>query len=151
MVELVEVEDESFETKQVGPEENEDDYYTDTESEISTDDEDEIAEGETFVDRLRALRDIVPPTTRTYISDKVDTTTNFVKKSLFFSGSFLYVISTGALMLGVPWALAFAEEQGVIEMENEMKMREQGTKDIFAEGSTAAQLDASLNQPKPAL
>ncbi len=30
MVELVEVEDESFETKQVGPEENEDDYYTDT-------------------------------------------------------------------------------------------------------------------------
>ena len=30
MVELVEVEDESFETKQPGPEENEDDYYTDT-------------------------------------------------------------------------------------------------------------------------
>jgi import receptor subunit TOM22 len=30
MVELVEVEDESFETKQAGPEENEDDYYTDT-------------------------------------------------------------------------------------------------------------------------
>jgi import receptor subunit TOM22 len=30
MVELVEVEDESFETKQVGPEENDDDYYTDT-------------------------------------------------------------------------------------------------------------------------
>ncbi len=30
MVELVEVEDESFETKQPGPEDNEDDYYTDT-------------------------------------------------------------------------------------------------------------------------
>jgi hypothetical protein len=30
MVELVEVEDESFESKQAGPEENEDDYYTDT-------------------------------------------------------------------------------------------------------------------------
>jgi import receptor subunit TOM22 len=30
MVELVEVEDESFETKQAGPEENDDDYYTDT-------------------------------------------------------------------------------------------------------------------------
>lgn len=30
MVELVEVEDESFETKQPGPSDNEDDYYTDT-------------------------------------------------------------------------------------------------------------------------
>ena len=30
MVELVEVEDESFETKQPGPSDNEDDFYTDT-------------------------------------------------------------------------------------------------------------------------
>jgi len=30
MVELVEVEDESFETKQPGPSDNEDEYYTDT-------------------------------------------------------------------------------------------------------------------------
>lgn len=30
MVELVEVEDESFENKQAGPSDNEDDYYTDT-------------------------------------------------------------------------------------------------------------------------
>lgn len=30
MVELVEVEDESFENKQTGPSDNEDDYYTDT-------------------------------------------------------------------------------------------------------------------------
>lgn len=30
MVELVEVEDESFETKQAGPLEDDDDYYTDT-------------------------------------------------------------------------------------------------------------------------
>lgn len=30
MVELVEVEDESYEQKQAGPSDNEDDYYTDT-------------------------------------------------------------------------------------------------------------------------
>lgn len=29
-------------------------------------------------------------------------------------------------MLGVPWALAFAEEQQMVEMEKEMKMRESG-------------------------
>ena len=36
MVELVEVEDESFETKQAGPSDNEDDYYTDTGKSFTT-------------------------------------------------------------------------------------------------------------------
>lgn len=29
-------------------------------------------------------------------------------------------------MLGVPWALAFAEEQQMVEMEKEMRAREMG-------------------------
>jgi import receptor subunit TOM22 len=101
-----------------------------TDSEISTDDEDEAPDEETLTDRLLALRDIIPPSTRTYISNTVDTTTGWVKSGLFFSGKTLWVISTSALLLGVPWALAFAEEQQVIEMENEMKMREQGTREV---------------------
>lgn len=36
------------------------------------------------------------------------------------------MITTSALILGVPWALAWAEEQQVMEMEKEMKMREMG-------------------------
>ncbi|KAG9231920.1 mitochondrial outer membrane translocase complex, subunit Tom22 [Amylocarpus encephaloides] len=151
MVELIEVEDESFDTKQAGPEENDDDYYTDTDSEISAEDDDEPEE-ETFADRLLALRDIIPPTTRSYISGKADMTAGWIKAGLFFSGKSLWVLSTSALLLGVPWALASAEEQQVIEMENEMKMREQGQKDIFTEGSTAAQVNAQLNPgAKPAL
>jgi import receptor subunit TOM22 len=35
-------------------------------------------------------------------------------------------VSTSALLLGVPWALAFAEEQQMVEMEKEMRMREMG-------------------------
>ncbi|RDL39415.1 uncharacterized protein BP5553_03755 [Venustampulla echinocandica] len=153
MVELVEVEDESFETKQAGPQENEDDYYTDTDSEISTDDEDDIPDEETLADRLAALRDIIPPTTRSYISQKVDTTTSWIKSGIFLSGKTLWIVSTSALLLGVPWALAFAEEQQVVEMENEMKMREQGTREILTpDQSTAAQVSAQLNaQAKPAL
>ncbi|XMA15364.1 hypothetical protein WAI453_008155 [Rhynchosporium graminicola] len=125
MVELVEVEDESFETKQTGPS-DEDDYYTDTDSEISSDDEENVADEETFADRLLALRDIVPPTTRSYIAAKVETATSWVKSGLSFSGKGLWVISTSALLLGVPFALAYAEEQQFIEMEKEMKMREAG-------------------------
>jgi mitochondrial import receptor subunit TOM22 len=41
-------------------------------------------------------------------------------------GKALFVFSTSALLLGVPWALAFAEEQQMVEMEKEMRMREMG-------------------------
>ncbi|KAH8599701.1 mitochondrial outer membrane translocase complex, subunit Tom22 [Bisporella sp. PMI_857] len=120
MVELVEVEDESFENKQAGLSEE-----TTKNSEISSDEDEYPAEDETFTDRIAALRDIIPPTTRSYISGKVDTTTGWIKSSLIFGGKSLWVISTGVLLLGVPWALAFAEEQQMVEMEKEMKAREQ--------------------------
>jgi import receptor subunit TOM22 len=100
-------------------------------SEISTDDEDEIADEETLTDRILALKDIIPPTTRSYIASKVETGTSWIKSGVLFSGKTLWIVSTSALLLGVPWALAFAEEQQVVEMENEMKMREQGTKDVW--------------------
>ncbi|KAJ5050555.1 uncharacterized protein L3040_002432 [Drepanopeziza brunnea f. sp. 'multigermtubi'] len=144
MVELVEVEDESFETRQAGPS-DEDDYYTDTDSEISTDDEDNVADGETFADRIAALRDIVPPTTRSYIASKVETTTSWIKSGLLFSGQTLFVISTSALLLGVPWALAYAEEQQMLEMEKEFKMREAGETLLSGSGGALnAQLDSGV-------
>lgn len=49
-------------------------------------------------------------------------------------GKTLWVLSTSALLLGVPWALAFAEEQQVIEMEKEQKMREMGNEVSFMAG-----------------
>lgn len=33
------------------------------------------------------------------------------------------MVSTSALLLGVPWALAFSEEQQLQEMEREMQMQ----------------------------
>ena len=39
-------------------------------------------------------------------------------------GKTLWVVSTSALLLGVPWALAFSEEQQVQEMEREMRMQQ---------------------------
>lgn len=89
-------------------------------SSVASDDED-LPE-ETFVDRVYALRDIVPPTTRTKISTTVSTVTSYTKGSLWFGGKALWVISTSALLLGVPWALAYAEEQQFVEMEKEQAM-----------------------------
>ncbi|RKF84068.1 Mitochondrial import receptor subunit tom22 [Golovinomyces cichoracearum] len=156
MVELVEVEDESLESKQPGPSDNEDDYYTDTESEISSDDEDSDSDEETFADRLFALRDIIPPTSRSYISNKIESTSNWIKSSLVFSGKAIWVVSTSVLLVGVPWALAFAEEQQVMEMEKEMRMREMGgevCQHLLSPGSTAESVSQKLGeqQGKPAL
>jgi len=151
MVELVEVEDESFESKQAGPEDDED-YYTDTDSEISIDSDLDAPDAETLTDRLLALKDIIPPTTRSSISNAVSTTTDYFKSGLLFSGKTLWVVSTSALLLGVPWALAFAEEQQMVEMEKEMRMREAGS-EMFTQGGTAGALNAQLGQQqgKPAL
>ena len=42
-------------------------------------------------------------------------------------------MSTSALLVGVPWALAFAEEQQVLEMEKEQKMRDLGN-EVLVQG-----------------
>jgi mitochondrial import receptor subunit TOM22 len=100
-------------------------------SEISSDDEDTSPVEESLTDRLLALRDMIPPTTRSYISSTVSTTTSYIKSGLGMGGKALFVLSTSALLLGVPWALAFAEEQQVVEMEKEMRMREMGSEVSF--------------------
>ena len=73
------------------------------------------------------MRDIIPPSTRTAVSNVVSTTTSYIGSTLSFGGKALFVLSTSALMLGVPWALAFAEEQQVVDMEKEMRARELGS------------------------
>ncbi|GES59102.1 mitochondrial import receptor subunit tom22 [Aspergillus terreus] len=130
MVKLTEVEDEHFTQEKPQPTKNnvllasddeEEDDYTDTESEISTESDLEL-EGETFFDRLSALKDIIPPSTRRTVTSTVSSVSSFTKSSIAFSGKALWIISTSAFLLGVPWALAYAEEEQYIQMEREQGM-----------------------------
>lgn len=41
-----------------------------------------------------------------------------------FTGKGLYVLSTSALLVMVPWAMAYVEEQAIVEQERELKQRE---------------------------
>ncbi|KAK6066120.1 Mitochondrial import receptor subunit tom22 [Seiridium cupressi] len=174
MVQLTEVVDEHFQENQPGPED--DDDYSDTvstrialhkadgarvhvDSEISNE-SDYDPSNETLGERLYALRDIIPPQTRASIANGVTNTTDAVKSVFSFGGKTLWVIATSALVLGVPWALAFAEEQQVMDMEKEMKMREMGGEILTAGGApdtqgsaTAQQVGAALGsaEAKPAL
>jgi import receptor subunit TOM22 len=131
----------------------------DTESEVS-EDEEEYMPDETFADRLVALKDIVPPTYRKHLSNTLSTTSSWVQTTLNYGGKTLWVVSTSVLLLGVPWALAFAEEQQMAEMEREMKMQQSANEVSFAithpdRGRTCAnkkqQLLTQQQQVKPAL
>lgn len=91
---------------------------------------------ETFADRIAALADIVPPTYRKKLSSAANTTYDWTTSGLSFSGKALWVISTSALLLGIPWALAFSEEQQMQEMERDMRMQ-QGANEVLTGGAQA--------------
>lgn len=90
-------------------------------SEISSESDLE-GEGETVYDRLYALKDIVPPSARRNISSSASALTSFAKSSVSFTGKALWVISTSVFLVGVPWALAYAEEEQYIQLEREQGM-----------------------------
>ncbi|GAB1196431.1 mitochondrial outer membrane translocase complex, subunit Tom22 [Aspergillus pseudonomiae] len=129
MVQLQEVEDEHYAQEKPQATKNnvllasddEDDDYTDTESEISEDSDVEL-DGETFYERLSALKDIIPPSARRQVNSTVSSITSFTKSSLMFSGRALWVISTSAFLVGIPFALAYAEEEQYVQMEREQGM-----------------------------
>ena len=96
---------------------------------------------ETLSDRIAALADIVPPTYRKKLSSAANTTYDWTTSGLSFSGKALWVISTSALLLGIPWALAFSEEQQMQEMEREMRMQ-QGANEVLTGGAQAGEQSA---------
>ncbi|KAJ6143513.1 Mitochondrial outer membrane translocase complex subunit Tom22 [Penicillium samsonianum] len=127
MVKLTEVEDEHFTDKPTATKHDallasdDEDDYSDTDSEIS-DDEDVELEAESLYERVAALKDMIPPSARRTVTSTVSSITDLTKASFSFSGKALWVISTSAFLLGVPFALAYAEEEQYIQMEREQGM-----------------------------
>jgi import receptor subunit TOM22 len=141
MVKLEEVVDEEFLRSQQGP--DEDDWDTDSDSDTSS--VISLAPDETLYERILALQDIIPASYRRSINSKFSTASSWVKSGLQMGSTTLWVVSTSALLLGVPWALAYAEEQQMQEMEREMKMQ-QNASEFLTPGATT-----QAAQAKPAL
>ncbi|KAI4121416.1 MAG: hypothetical protein LQ347_006865 [Umbilicaria vellea] len=141
MVQLEEVEDDELDQAQPGPLSigEDDDDFTDTDSSISDDDLPVLTSSdESLTERLLALRDMLPPSTRRRIASTTAAVTGYVKTGLLYGGKTLWVVSTSALLLGVPFAFAFADEQQVVEMEKEQRMREMGN-ELLTPGAAATQ------------
>lgn len=79
---------------------------------------------ETLYERITALQDIIPAPYRRSISSKYQTLSSWTKTGLVYGGKTLWVVGTSALLLGVPWALAYSEEQMMVEQEREMRMQQ---------------------------
>lgn len=159
MVQLVEVEDEHFQQSLGGLEEDEEDF-TDTDSEISTDSNYNPYE-ESLAERLYALKDMVAPSTRTWVHDKYEATTSAIVGAVTFAGRAAWALSVTALLIGVPFSLMYGEDQQYAAMEQEQRMRELGGEILGGEdgkaGLSSEEIGAAIGggsgsaQAKPAL
>jgi import receptor subunit TOM22 len=127
MVKVEEVHDEDLLPRPSDdPSRPEDDWATDSDNEsVSSADSTSSDRGvahESLADRLYALRDMLPPRARRALTRGASATVSAAKTTAGFGGRALWVISTSALLLGLPLALAMAEEQEIEAQEQQAKM-----------------------------
>jgi len=102
---------------------------------------------ESLYDRLVALKDIVPPSTRHTISSKVSSTASFFKKGGKILGNIVWVVTTSALLVGLPLALSLEDEAKIVAQEKEMLAQQQGAQQMLG-GSSLYPQPGSEQQPK---
>lgn len=87
-------------------------------------------EDESIADRLYALRDIVSPTTRKRIVETWRTSTSYATWGGKLAGNAVWVITTSALLVGLPLALAIENETMMVQQEKEMMAQQQGAQQV---------------------
>ncbi|KAK4941915.1 mitochondrial import receptor subunit Tom22 [Elasticomyces elasticus] len=146
MVKLEVLEDEHFVNKPEGTTDGEpllvddDEDYTDTDSEISDDAASESGDiDESLYDRIIALRDIIPPKARARISSVTSSLVSATSTTVNYSGKGLWVIATSVLLLGIPYALALGDEQQFLEQERQQMQMSEGAAGLIQSGSGGAE------------
>jgi len=81
---------------------------------------------ESFFDRIIALKDIVPPTTRHSISSRISKTASIFKRGSKLVGNVIWVLTTSTLLVGLPLALILEDESKAVAQEKEMLEQQQG-------------------------
>ncbi|GAA5817277.1 hypothetical protein MFLAVUS_010820 [Mucor flavus] len=130
MVKLEEVSAEQYEQVEVLSEEED---YSDFSDEDDFDDEDE-----SLLDRITALKDIIPLKHRNRVSNSVSTLTSWGKTGATFVGKSAWVITTSMFLLVLPLALEIEKEQALVAYEKEA-MQQQGTQQMLNSGNPYGQ------------
>lgn len=98
---------------------SDDDNYSDY-SDSDIDDEEE-----SFLDRVAALKDIIPQKQRDSFSKGFSTVSSWSKTGATFVGKSAWVITTSMLLLVLPLALEIEKEQALVAYEKEA-LQQQG-------------------------
>ena len=102
---------------------------------------------ETFYERIAALVDIVPPTTRHKISSRLASTASFVKAGGKLVGNLVWIVTTSALLVGLPLALILEDEAKIVAQEKEMLAQQQGAQQV--RDSVSSLEPANMRIPRP--
>lgn len=111
---------------------------TTADSEISdTSDIGTLQSDESLLDRITALKDIVPPKARARISTISSSIFNATSTGVSYGGKGIWVIATSVLLLGIPYALALGEEQQLMEEERQRGLMQEGAQGMMEGGGEA--------------
>ena len=101
-----------------------DDNYSDFSDDDFDDDEDE-----SILDRIAALKEIIPLKHRNRFASSASTLTSWGKTGATFVGKSAWVITTSMLLLVLPLALEIEKEQALVAYEKEA-MQQQGAQQV---------------------
>ena len=108
---------------------SDDDARTSSSVSLSSVDSDTSAD-ESFLDRIAALVDIVPPSTRHSISSRISSTAAVLKRGGKIAGNIVWVVTTSALLVALPLALSLEDEAKIVAQEKEMLEQQQGAQQV---------------------
>jgi len=91
-------------------------------------------ENESLVDRIVALVDIIPPQTRHEISTRVGSVVKTVQRTGKVVGNIVWILTTSALLVGIPLALVLEDEQKMAQQEREFQAQQQGQQTLLNPG-----------------
>ncbi|KND04803.1 uncharacterized protein SPPG_00505 [Spizellomyces punctatus DAOM BR117] len=91
---------------------------------LEIDDEDDIQD-ESLLERISALVDVVPPSTRRSIVRSVKNVTSATWGAAQWVGSAAWVLATAAMLVGLPVALELEREQFVFQQEAQVRAQQQ--------------------------
>jgi len=126
---------------------------SDNDSNYSTDDSDSEDLEESILERILALRDIIPEDTRESISNKISTIMSFGVKSARLLGNGAWILTTSALLIFMPLAYEIEREhtfdQAYSQMENEQLMGQGGNP--YGQPGQQQSIPPGQHQPRGAL
>ncbi|BGP43672.1 mitochondrial import receptor subunit Tom22 [Rhodotorula kratochvilovae] len=74
---------------------------------------------ESFKDRVYALKDMVPPSTRAAVQDAAASAKSWLAWSVSTAGNAAWIVTTSALLVGMPLLLSIEGEAALVQQEKE--------------------------------